>query len=240
MFSRLREHFGTAGLIVAIVALVAALAGGAIAATGGSSGGKAAASAKAKKGPRGPKGPKGDTGPAGPAGPAGPQGSAGPKGDTGAPGANGTDGAKGATGPTGLDGKDGKTGFTETLPAGETETGTWGGNGKEGALSIPISFTLPLETVPTFVYVGFEGDFSEQGCPGIGADGLPLADPGTLCVYIAEGTFLTPTVSSIREPEPGARFGAAGVGLAGTVLSYPCAGANSCLANGAWAVTAEE
>ena len=46
--SRLREHLGTAGLVVAIVALVAALAGGAIAANGGSGDGKATASAKRK------------------------------------------------------------------------------------------------------------------------------------------------------------------------------------------------
>jgi hypothetical protein len=86
MLSRLREHFGAAGLIVAIVALVAALAGGAIAATGGSGNGKATASAKAKKGPKGPKGAKGDPGPAGPQGPAG---------------ANGKDGAAGANGAAG-------------------------------------------------------------------------------------------------------------------------------------------
>jgi hypothetical protein len=87
MFSRLREHFGAAGLIVAIVALVAALAGGAIAATGGNgNGSKATASAKGKPGPRGKTG---KSGPAGPVGPAGPQGPAGPKGDIGAAGANG-------------------------------------------------------------------------------------------------------------------------------------------------------
>jgi len=150
MFSRLREHFGTAGLVVAIVALVAALAGGAIAANGGSGEGKATASAKAKKGPRGPKGPKGDPGPAGPAGPAGPQGA---KGDPGAAGANGSDGVspigskfsgnqKGCTeggvefkgsnttvACNGVKGEEGPEGSPwtagGTLPPGETLSGIW-------------------------------------------------------------------------------------------------------------------
>jgi hypothetical protein len=100
MFSRFREHFGTAGLVVSIVALVAALAGGAIAANGGpggSSDGKASASAT-KKGPRGPRGPRG---PAGPAGLAGAQGAKGDTGAPGTPGANGKDGADGAAGSAG-------------------------------------------------------------------------------------------------------------------------------------------
>ena len=99
MLTRLREHFGSAGLIVAIIALVAALAGGAIAAQGGS-GDRATASAKAKKGPQGPRGPRGKAGPAGAAGPVGPQGPAGPggpKGDTGGSGSNGDDGANGTS-----------------------------------------------------------------------------------------------------------------------------------------------
>jgi hypothetical protein len=134
MFSRLREHFGTAGLIVAIVALVAALTGGAIAANGGSGDGKASASAKAKKGPRGPKGPKGDPGPAGPQGPAGPAGPAGAKGDAGAAGSNGSNGSNGATGATGIAGAAGDDGKSATVtpfdsgtePAGEPCDGAGG------------------------------------------------------------------------------------------------------------------
>ena len=96
MLTRLQNHVGPAGLIVAIVALVAALTGGAIAATGGSDGSKAAASAaKGKPGPKGPRGPRGKTGAQGPAGPQGPAGSAGAKGETGAPGADGNPGAAG-------------------------------------------------------------------------------------------------------------------------------------------------
>lgn len=97
MFSRLREHLGAAGLVVAIVALVAALGGGAIAANGG--GGDATASAK--KGKPGPRGKTGKAGPQGPAGPAGPAGAAGVKGDAGAAGANGKDGTNGSNGTNG-------------------------------------------------------------------------------------------------------------------------------------------
>ncbi len=163
MFSRLREHLGTAGLVVAIVALVAALAGGAIAANGGggdgkttASDGEATASAKAKRGPRGPKGAKGNPGPQGPAGPAGPQG---PKGDTGAAGSNGSNGAagaKGATGPTGPTGDDG-TFSTEPLPDGETLTGFWSTDLNSGTGEAPvvdtaaISFPLRVSPAPTAV-----------------------------------------------------------------------------------------
>ncbi len=141
MFSRLREHFGTASLIVAVFALMAALATGAVAANGGSGEGKASASAKAKKGPRGPKGPKGakgDPGPAGPQGPVGPPGSQGPKGDPGAAGADGVKGATGATGPagtgaTGPAGPAGPTGLEgPTGPTGPAGVGAAGPTGPEG------------------------------------------------------------------------------------------------------------
>jgi hypothetical protein len=139
MLARLRTHFGTAGLVVAIVALIAALGGGAYAATNSDTSGKATASAKAKQGPRGKTGKTGKTGPTGPAGPAGlagPQGAAGANGKDGANGAAGSNGATGATGPTGkqgnagLPGEAGPTGPTGTfggitLPAGVTETGYW-------------------------------------------------------------------------------------------------------------------
>jgi hypothetical protein len=100
MSSRLREHFGSAGLVVAIVALVAALGGGAYAATGGSSGGgKATASAK-----QGKPGKPGKTGPAGPAGAQGPAGANGKDGSNGANGSNGAAGSNGANGKTVLHG----------------------------------------------------------------------------------------------------------------------------------------
>jgi Collagen triple helix repeat (20 copies) len=250
MFSRLREHFGTAGLVVAIVALIAALGGGAYAATGGQAGGKATASAKGKQGKQGKPGKTGKTGPAGPAGPAGPtgpagpvgaKGEAGPKGDTGA---TGPAGPTGATGATGAAGKNGTTGFTETLPAGKTETGTWSGSALEKEkMQIPISFTLPLETLPTFVYSGF-GE-PQTDCPGVDASGLPIADPGKLCIYLttAQGIFTAPSPFTIEEAEQGTgeRFSVPGVGSSGTVLAYDaCPLAGGCFVQGVWAVTAEE
>ena|SRR5689334_14979473 len=210
MFSTLRTRFGIPG-VISVIALVFAMLGGAYAANNSSGGGKATASAKAKKGPRGPKGPKGDTGPAGPAGPAGLAGPAGAKGDTGAQGPEGKagpQGPQGIQGKQGEPGKNGTTGFTETLPPGKTETGTWAvgegvniGEEKEFPLGtlVPISFPIPLSEAPelTVVWLSYglidepfepseiaeileEG--AEHGCPGFEGT-VPLADPGHLCVY---------------------------------------------------------
>src|SRR4051794_13200366 len=156
MFSTLRNRFGIPG-VISVIALVFAMLGGAYAASNSSGGGKAAASAKAKKGPRGPKGPKGDTGPAGPAGPAGPVGA---KGDAGAAGTNGTNGVSpsgtafggeangckeggvkfvGANTTVACNGVKGQTGFTDTLPAGKTETGAWAIGLNGGSSIMPLS-----------------------------------------------------------------------------------------------------
>jgi len=153
MLSRLREHLGSAGLIVAIVALVAALGGGAYAASGGSGGGKATASAKGKQGPRGKTGKTGPAGPAGPAGPQGPAGPAGAKGDTGAAGSNGTNGTDGSDGVsvaseefTGTkDGKCAGRGGSKFVAA---NGNTYACNGKEGS-PWTAGGTLPPEETET-------------------------------------------------------------------------------------------
>jgi collagen triple helix repeat protein len=256
MLSRLREHLGTAGLVVAIVALVAALAGGAIAANSG--GGKATASAKAKKGPRGPKGAKGDTGPAGPAGPAGAKGAdgangldgeAGEKGAAGAKGATGSVGPAGPTGSTGATGATGATGFsgfTETLPAGKTETGAWSmGPVTAGGIpedpftelfSAPISFAIPLAAPigETNVHYVKEGESPPAGCTG-GTAAAPKADPGHLCVYTttevnADGKFLVTGLVNAGE-------GGAGAGRTGALVNA-LVFKKSAYAYGTWAVTA--
>jgi hypothetical protein len=306
MFSRLREHFGTAGLVVAIVALVAALGGGAYAATGGSGGGKATASAKGKPGPRGKTGKTGPAGLAGPAGPAGSQGPAGPagaKGDAGALGSNGTNGTSTTTTAfngnehgceaggvivksaspeafvcNGKKGTNGQTGFTEFLPSGKTETGTWAtGAAGEGAnvQLAPISFPIPLEEVPELTFVSFfvlseEGFYveleeseveevleegAEHGCPGFD-EGLPLADPGHLCVYSGvpgnmeqPGTGVPNTVRSPSLPPqiytgggeipgPTGTGSVPGVNQVGTTLKMKCL-SSFCRGLGVWAVTAE-
>jgi Collagen triple helix repeat (20 copies) len=158
---RLKEPFGKAGLIVAVVALVFAMLGGAYAATGGNS---SKATASAKQGKQGKQGKTGKTGPAGPAGTAGPAGPAGAKGDTGAAGSNGKDGTNGTNGKNGTNGEDGETGFTETLPSGKTETGSWGGiTNAAGVLRASLPFAIPISSPLTSAqskvvkYPGFAG-----------------------------------------------------------------------------------
>jgi hypothetical protein len=305
MFSTLRTRFGIPG-VISVIALVFAMFGGAYAASNSSGGGKATASAaKGKPGPRGKTGKTGKTGPAGPQGPAGPAGPAGAKGDAGAPGSNGTNGAPGADGKSvsgepivaggacgagvsGVkytlnatstnvcNGKNGTTGFTETLPSGKTETGTWAtGYGGQGALAqyVPISFTLPLEAAPelTVVWLSYGSNAepfepsevteileegAEHGCPGFD-NGVPLADPGKLCVYANSlkalqptGTGLTNTIRSTSEPPQiyiggsysagpnGSSLTVDGVSPVGTTLEMTCAAGN-CKGIGVWAVTAE-
>lgn len=208
MLSRLREHFGAAGLIVAVVALVAALTGGAIAANG-TGNDNATASAKAKKGPPGPKGPKGpkgakgDTGPAGPAGPQGAKGdtgAAGPAGEQGPQGAKGDKGDKGDKGAQGTQGITGPEGdpwtLGGTLPEGETLTGAWSAFPFEGEGTAAISFPIPLEDGLDLTHAKIiqNGGTPEAECDdGSGTPPSPAnpeADPGYLCVFVStfEGT----------------------------------------------------
>ena len=101
MWRRIREPFGTAGLIVAVVALVAALAGGAYAASGALTGKQKKEVEKIAKKFAGNPGATGATGP---------QGAAGAKGDAGSPGTNGVNGENGAKGDTGAPGEKGEKG----------------------------------------------------------------------------------------------------------------------------------
>jgi hypothetical protein len=149
MLSRLRTHFGTAGLIVAIVALVAALAGGALAASGGS-GAKATASAKGKPGPRG------KTGKTGPAGPAGPQGPAGANGKDGANGTNGKDGTNGI-GTAGADGK--------SVTVTPVDTGKFECEGRGGAIVEEEGAASGTEVC--------NGENGEEGSPWTAGGKLP-------------------------------------------------------------------
>jgi len=268
MISRFREQLGAASLVIAVCALVAALAGGAIAANGGPGNGEATASAKGKRGKPGKPGPAGPQGPAGPVGPQGPAGPAGANGKDGANGASGVDGEDGASVVTGnatipgecafggatveVEGQpatkkkvcNGQTGFTETLPPGKTETGAWAGRSSQfGSLILPISFTLPVIPPPTVVFVGQSEDKSAEGCDGIAADGLPLADPGKLCIYAASSinaTFGASFTISENELNPGEKESPPGAGPAGTNLTFICGEeeAPGCFMNGAWAVTA--
>lgn len=248
MLSAIRRHLNP-GTLIAFVALIFAVTGGAFAASGSSGGGtggkgtarfartttlattaKSKAKPKAKTGPRGPAGPAGKAGATGAAGPAGTTGPAGPAGPGGPQGPQGPAGATGATGATGPAGTNGTTGFTEKLPTGKTEMGTW-------TLSIPppnptishsfaqtaISFVIPLAEEPT-VHILAPGAETEE-CPGTAEN--PKAAEGQLCVYIQVAANLTPgAISSTSHA-----FGAV---LADTVDNEVGG-----LAYGSWAVTAE-
>lgn len=260
MLQRFRDRFGTAGLIIAVVALIAALAGTAIAAGGLNPKQKKEVTKIAKKyagkpgapGAPGPKGDKGDKGDAGAAG------------NNGNNGNNGKDGnsvvvtaePKGANCESGNGGIkvtvenvagtkyvcDGETGFTETLPPGKTETGTWSAQGEEsfsgGFLIKEISFPIPVVGAITPVFVGVKpADKTKgegEGCPGPDAEGSPTADPGTLCVYLNSETG---TFEVLGFGDPTAPFGSLGVKPSGTVLVANCK-ASPCLEYGTWAVTA--
>jgi hypothetical protein len=202
MLSPLRNRFGIPG-VIAVIALVFAMLGGAYAAND-SGGGKATASAKGPRGPKGPKGAKGATGAAGPQGPVGPagangkdgangsdgsKGATGPTGPTGATGATGK-GTTGPTGPTGTTGPTGLSGFTETLPSGKTETGTWATSPFSGLGITSISFPIPLAAPlgsgnVAFHGQGYDGEEeltpAEEDCPGNAEE--PKAKAGFLCVY---------------------------------------------------------
>jgi hypothetical protein len=263
MLKRIREHFGTAGLVVAVVALVAAMAGGAYAASGGLSGKqkkevKAIARTEAKKAAT--AGPVGPVGPIGPVGSIGPVGPIGPKGDAGGAGKNGTDGvsptgagfagAKGGCTEGGVEikgastnfvcnGVNGETGFTETLPLGKTETGSWGGVSAEGLAFYPVSLPIPLTAAPEAVFVGLTAvskqEGIDKGCPGV-VSGVPTAEPGKLCVYLGNETG---TIGEVNFINPQAQFGpdALGTSQAGAGIFFECE-ANPCLTYGSWAVTA--
>ena len=155
MFNRIRDRFGTAGLVVSIMALVLALAGGAFAASGGlnakqkkqvkaiakSFQGTGPAGAPGLAGLAGAKGDTGGVGPIGPIGPIGPRGPIGPDGDSvvmteevpivgdcGDEGGAGftVGGGSKVTACNGTDGTDGSPWtLGGTLPVGSTETGTW-------------------------------------------------------------------------------------------------------------------
>jgi hypothetical protein len=262
MFSTLRTRFGIPG-VISVIALVFAMFGGAYAASNSSSGGKATASAKAKKGPRGPKGA---TGPAGPAGAQGPAGPAGAKGDAGA---NGSNGAAGATGPTGAAGAKGATGaagatgatgptgfsgFTETLPSGKTETGTWDisvvGETEEANPSQigSISFPIPLasagpEEEGSFFFTKQateEEEFGTSGCTG--SVEVPTAPAGKLCVYAKVEQYKhASAVNGVRVLEVGNThhgYGKTGAVLGGISFEGEEGAPARAILAGTWAVTA--
>lgn len=164
-----------------------------------------------KPGPAGPAGPQGPAGAKGDNGAAGANGKDGTNGTNGTNGAPGTPGAAGKsalvtpfdseTEPAGnpcnefggveVEVQDsgepanvcnGETGFTDTLPAGKTETGTWSVvvDALEFAFN-PVSFNIPLAAPP----VGHIAPNSN--CPGTVLE--PKAAPGHFCLYKTDPAF---------------------------------------------------
>jgi len=253
MLRAIRNHI-TAPTMIATIALVFAMTGGAYAAkkylisSTKQISPKVLKSLQGTAGKAGPAGPAGAAGAVGPAGtpgaqgPAGPAGAAGGQGEKGAAGAAGPVGPKGATGATGATGT---SGFTETLPAGKTETGTWDVMFL-GAINFPtvegtISFPIPIKGAvegPAFVFnlkQTEKEEFGSSGCTGSATE--PTAPAGTLCVY----TLTEELVEVEGALEIGLRpamfegYGPTGTFLTGLGASHASSKADVA---GTWAVTA--
>lgn len=248
MFSKLREPFGTAGLVVAVIALVLALGGGAWALSASVSSGKHRHAAEAKRhgNPlRGPRGARGSRGLQGPEGPEGPEGPPGINGRNGTDGKAGIPGADGLPAPGVLSGEEpegenceqggywfeaeeggernyvcngaggsggGGGGVQTELAPGETESGVWSFEGRNGSIPwVTINFPFRLPE-------GTKGSFNSEHCPGTSAE--PEPEPGYWCLYTANSanSFITGVPVSSQsgvilefalsdESEPGFAYG---------------------------------
>jgi Collagen triple helix repeat (20 copies) len=242
----IREPFGTAGLIVACIALVLALTGAAFAAAGLNGKQKKEVKSIAKQF----AGQPGAPGAAGPQGPKGDPGAAGSNGAPGVPGANGATGPTGKTGVTGVTGATGPTGmsgFTETLPPGKTETGSWtavwSGENQDNIFASSISYSIPLSEPSTnAVILNREETEGSTTTPVNGCEfelenpaAVPVAPPGTLCVFVTEEA----TGSLARTAVPG-ETGESGDSPVGTILLAKTSPGGKIRLGGVWAVTAEE
>jgi hypothetical protein len=265
---RLKEPFGKAGLTVAILALVLAMVGGAYAAGKLTGPQKKEVEKIAKKF----AGKPGATGTAGSPGATGKNGTTGTNGTNGTPGESVT--SKTIAGPAGCvnggsefkvgsnpatfacNGKNGTTGFTEVLPSGKTEKGTWAVSGNPTGLGFfhglltPISFVIPLATGPEPIVVGveeiqpavFAPEPTPPGCLGNVEE--PGAEKGKLCIFIqpeapvTRAENLNATIPIVVYDPSTGNGGAAGP--AGATLTVNAEEESEPItASGTWAVTAE-
>ncbi|MGA8363287.1 MAG: hypothetical protein WB709_02070 [Solirubrobacteraceae bacterium] len=139
----------------------------------------------------------------------------------------------------------GQTGFTETLPSGKSEKGTWVASGVPAAipalgepgLTTAVSFSIPLdETLSEGSVHVIEGEGKGGGCPIGSKASKPEAEPGNLCVFV--GASLGNNVGEIlvvsaESGEPGAG------GTGAWLVIKPKTPEEAILANGTWAVTAK-
>jgi hypothetical protein len=241
---RRRLHFSPA-MVIAGLALVFAMSGGAYAAKKYLITSTKQISPSVLKTLQGKAGAAGAPGAAGAQGPAGPAGPGGAKGETGPAGTKGERGATGATGAKGATGASGATGFTETLPSGKTETGTWSVlfAGKVGfpAADASISFPIPIRGAfegPAFLFSLAQTEsksFGSSGCAGSVTE--PTAPKGTLCIYTAsEGLKeVEGTLEVGLRPEEFEGYGSSGTYITGLGAQQPTSSAD---VSGTWAVTA--
>lgn len=226
-----RRHVN-ASTVIALAALVLATSGGAWAATR-----YLVTSTKQIK-PSVLKQLKGAAGPKGAAGANGQPGPQGAQGPPGAPGTPGKDGKEGKEGPEGQEGNPGQTGFTEVLPAGKTETGTWAVNlvapASEQLTLAPISFSIPAAAAGEAVYLNetqTAGKAGTGGCTGTAA--APTAPAGKLCIYTeSEETEKLAAAPKTAFNEELGRFG-----KPGSFLEFVVQAEGEALAHGSWAVT---
>jgi hypothetical protein len=219
----------------------------------------------ATAGPQGPAGAPGANGLPGAPGADGQNGSNGSDGTNGTNGTNGT--SANATAYTGAeceeasgeggvkvtsaspdayvcngkDGEDGQTGFTETLPTGKTETGTWALGDTSPLVVIvpgfvenrvtPVSFPIPLAGASEFTYVGrteaVPPECENDDHAGTAGVANPEADPGWMCVFTSGSSVIPDNPNAVGSFE-GWKTGAMlskNASLSGTFF-------------GTWAVTA--
>jgi Collagen triple helix repeat (20 copies) len=278
MFHAIRTRIN-ATTVLAGLALVFAMTGGAYAAKKylitstkqispsvlkslqGKAGSTGAPGVAGVQGAQGPAGAAGPAGSGGSKGEPGPKGEAGPKGEKGATGSAGATGAKGATGATGV------SGFTETLPSGKTETGTWSisDSSSSGDLSTlgSVSFSIPLAQEGAegrgWAFTQKEVESQEWGkkeanvgegckvgsveCVDTGCRGSvaqPTAPAGTLCVYTSFEELKHTNASLEPHSFEGGfdAFGVSGAVLVGPDLDGTAERPASVEASGTWAVTA--
>jgi hypothetical protein len=233
MFSSIRKRLTYANVAMTL-ALVLAMTGGAYAA------GKIIITSTKQISPAVLKKLKGKTGAQGAIGPAGPEGK---QGATGPSGPEGKQGPEGKEGKQGLRGETGQSGFTESLPEGKTEQGTWGVFDRTAVESseeaAPISFSIPVAVPPTAHYIaaGTEETNDPAGCKGTSAK--PIAEPGNLCVFaLYEENAKLGFGIGFLNPE-GTGVGSPGAGKSGSMLLLQAEKEGKMAAYGDWAVTAE-